>query len=326
MNTLDILYNDKNTDIILGDVTFHSVLLSSIPYFKGVLSGVFADDKDFIDYDVIGFKNANSLVIFKKWLYGQTINKKELDVETIVCIYNVSDYMDINFYKDLKGQIILYLLNATPKEQFEAFLKVKIYDMRFKFPQDLIDKLPPNSFQYAMCVYSDLIEGKESALSLFENLWKTSNGLDSDSYYMFALCLSHIDDKTPQFQAFNMFKKGWEKHRNDKCLHKLAYCYEQGRGCNRDEGKAYELYELSWKENKNFDSYRELTIIQNKHNIFDTPFECLNTFYTIWKNYADISSLFEMSHILSDTSQTQIDFTKDYIRRLIEDEMAKINT
>ena len=75
-----------------------------------------------------------------------------------------------------------------------------------------------------------------------------------DSLYLYANCLKegHECKKSPK-TAFSLFKKGAELN-HQKCINALADCYRDGFGIDKDEAKAFEIYNKNYKENNNVDA------------------------------------------------------------------------
>lgn len=68
-----------------------------------------------------------------------------------------------------------------------------------------------------------------------------------------------MDSLSPQ-ELFNLYKSTWEENKNPNALIKLAFCYGNGYGCERNYQEAFRLYKLNWEENKISDSLHNLAL------------------------------------------------------------------
>ena len=59
-------------------------------------------------------------------------------------------------------------------------------------------------------------------------------------------------------KALKLYEQNWNENKNSNSLSNLAYCYYNGIGCVENRSTALKLYEQSWNENKNINSLHNL--------------------------------------------------------------------
>jgi hypothetical protein len=217
------LYNSEDTDeqIEINSVLFH-------PIFLKTFSDYFKDNKGLnktIENSALKDLPLEVLKVFKKIVYHQEINEKDLTGEEFIILYNFLDYICAE--KEIK-ELIYYFLKDKQHE-------LKVLEFFIKNEDECNVRICLRTSGYFNL---ELFKNKKDLLcrclgAVHDEYY---NDINTDGDIYLEAKINYFKENYEK--ARSLFKKDWEENENVFSLHNLGYMISMGLGGydNYEEG------------------------------------------------------------------------------------------